>query len=179
MGNLKIGKYYGEDKTKKTYLFSENLEEGYKDITSIEMIISSSDFCNKDWLFTKNFLIDYTNTLDLDKITKKEKHLLCQYGILSYDYMVDFYDKDKVDVLLNDLEEKSNLVLEERKEKVLKIYENLEQSEKENLENALNKGEYTWGDDIYYLSDEEKITITNILSGDSQKGYSDDIYKIK
>ena len=53
MGQLKIGKYYGEDINKKSYLISENLEEGYKDITSIEMIVMSADFINKDFLFTK------------------------------------------------------------------------------------------------------------------------------
>ena len=43
--------------SKKTYLISETLENGYTDITSIEMIVkASSDFTNKDFLFTKDFL---------------------------------------------------------------------------------------------------------------------------
>ncbi len=58
MGQLKIGKYYGEDINKKSYLISENLEEGYKDITSIEMIVMSADFINKDFLFTRDFLLN-------------------------------------------------------------------------------------------------------------------------
>jgi hypothetical protein len=85
MSHLKIGKYYGEDMSKKTYLFGDILEDGYKDITSIEMIISSSDFSNKDFLFTRDFLIDYVNTLDIKNITIKEKHLLCEYTVLSYE----------------------------------------------------------------------------------------------
>jgi hypothetical protein len=34
-------------------------------------------------------------------------------------------------------------------------------------------------DKITYLNDNDKIIIKNILNGESQKGYSDDIYKIK
>ena len=57
MSHLKIGKYYGEDMSKKTYLFGDVLEDGYKDITSIEMIISSSDFSNKD--YASSYVKDY------------------------------------------------------------------------------------------------------------------------
>ena len=34
-------------------------------------------------------------------------------------------------------------------------------------------------DSVAYLSNENKITIKNILNGEAQKGQSDDIYKIK
>ena len=74
MSGLKIGKYYGEDTSKKTYLISEILENGYTDITSIEMIVKASDFANKDFLFTKDFLTSYVSTIDINSISNKEKH---------------------------------------------------------------------------------------------------------
>lgn len=189
MGHLKLGKYYGGDISKKTYFFGDILGDGYKDITSIEMIISSSDFTNKDFLFTRDFLIDYTNTLDIKNITLKEKHLLCEYGVLSYDDISEFYDSDKANVLINDIDNKLINTLNERKIKIISLYEDtLTKDEIEMLSLSLSVNNFDSFDldnvlleidKITYLSDDDKIIIKNILNGESQKGYSDDIYKIK
>jgi len=189
MGHLKLGKYYGEDKTKKTYFFGDILEDGYKDITSIEMIISSSDFTNKDFLFTRDFLIDYVDTLDIKNITLKEKHLLCEYGVLSYDEISEFYDSDKANVLINDIDNKLINTLNERKKSIISLYEDtLTKGEIDELSLSLSINNFDTFDldsvlleidKITYLSDDDKIIIKNILNGESQKGYSDDIYKIK
>ena len=189
MGHLKIGKYYGEDISKKTYFFGGILEDGYKDITSIEMIVSSSDFSNKDFLFTRDFLIDYVDTLDIKNITIKEKHLLCEYGVLSYDDISNFYDSDKANVLINDIDIKLINTLNERKKSIISIYEDtLTKGEIDMLGLSLSINNFDTFDldsvlleidKITYLSDDDKIIIKNILNGESQKGYSDDIYKIK
>lgn len=189
MSHLKIGKYYGEDMSKKTYLFGDVLEDGYKDITSIEMIISSSDFSNKDFLFTRDLLLDYVDTLDIKNITIKEKHLLCEYGVLSYDDISDFYGDDKANVLINDIDVKLNNTLNDRKIKIISLYEDsLTKDEIEMLSLSLSVNNFDTFDldsvlleidKITYLSDDDKIIIKNILNGESQKGYSDDIYKIK
>tara|TARA_Y100000385_G_scaffold34668_1_gene32542 strand:+ start:661 stop:1224 length:564 start_codon:yes stop_codon:yes gene_type:complete len=187
MSHLKIGKYYGEDMSKKTYFFGDVLEDGYKDITSIEMIISSSDFSNKDFLFTRDFLIDYVNTLDIKNITIKEKHLLCEYAVLSYDDISEFYGADKAIVLINDNDNKLIHSLNVRKKSIISIYENtLTKGEIDMLGLSINNLD-TFDldsvlleiDKITYLNDNDKIIIKNILNGESQKGYSDDIYKIK
>ena len=123
MSHLKLGKYYGGDKTKKTYFFGDILGDGYKDITSIEMIVSSSNFSNKDFLFTRDFLIDYVDTLDIKNITIKEKHLLCEYSVLSYDEISEFYGADKAIVLINDNDNKLIHSLNVRKKSIISIYE--------------------------------------------------------
>jgi len=189
MSHLKVGKYYGEDISKKTYFFGDVLGDGYRDITTIEMIITSSDFANKDFLFTRDFLIDYVNTLDIENITTKEKHLLCEYGVLSYDDISDFYDSDKANVLINDIDIKLINTLNERKKTIISLYENtLTKDEIEMLGLSLSINNLDAFDldnvlleidKITYLSDDDKIIIKNILNGESQKGYSDDIYKIK
>jgi len=189
MGQLKIGKYYGEDINKKSYLISENLEEGYKDITSIEMIVMSADFINKDFLFTRDFLLNYTSNLDLTIITDKEKHLLCQYNVLPYDDIVNFYDDVKANVLVNDVNSFSIKSLKTRKENVIDLFNDILSS---NHLNSLSidisiddtptldlSSIVTTIDSVAYLSNENKITIKNILNGEAQKGQSDDIYKIK
>ena len=189
MGHLKIGKYYGEDISFKTYFFGNILGDGYKDITSIEIIISSSGFSNKDFLFIRDFLIDYSNTLDIENITTKEKHLLCEYGVLPYDVISDFYDSDKANVLINDVNIKLINTLNERKKTIISLYENsLTKDELEMLGLTMSINNFDVFDldsvsleidKIIYLSDNDKIIIKNILNGESQKGYSDDIYKIK
>jgi len=189
MGQLKIGKYYGDDTSKKTYLFSENLEEGYKDITSIDMIVMSADFTNKDFLFTRDFLLDYTSNLDLTTITDKEKHLLCQYNVLPYDDMINFYDDVKATVLVNDVNTFSIKSLKTRKENVIDLFNDILPSNHLNslsidisIDNTPTldlSSIVTTIDSATYLSNENKITIKNILNGEAQKGQSDDIYKIK
>ena len=37
MSHLKIGKYYGEDISKKKYFLSDVLEDGYKDLSLIHI----------------------------------------------------------------------------------------------------------------------------------------------
>jgi hypothetical protein len=189
MSHLKIGKYYGEDISKKKYFLSDVLEDGYKDITSIEMIVSSSDFTNKDFLFTRDFLLDFIKGIDINKITIKEKHLLCEYGVLPYDVISEFYGSDKSIVLVNDID--INLInsLNERKKTIIVIYEDiLTKDEIDSLSLSLSINNFNTFDldnvlleigNITYLSDDDKIIIKNILNGESQKGYSDDIYKIK
>ena len=189
MSHLKIGKYYGEDMSKKTYSFGDVLEDGYKDITSIEMIISSSDFSNKDFLFTRDLLLDYVDTLDIKNITIKEKHLLCEYGVLSYDDISEFYGADKAIVLINDNDNKLIHSLNDRKKSIISLYEDtLTKGEIGELSLSLSINNFDTFDldsvllkidKITYLSDDDKIIIKNILHGESQKGYSDDIYKIK
>ena len=189
MSHLKLGKYYGEDISKKTYFFGDTLEDGYKDITSIEMIVSSSDFSNKDFLFTRDFLIDYFDTLDIKNITIKEKHLLCEYGVLSYDDISEFYGADKAIVLINDNDKKLIHSLNGRKKSIISLYEDtLTKGEIDMLGLSLSINNFDTFDldsvlleidKITYLSDDDKIIIKNILNGESQKGYSDDIYKIK
>ena len=189
MSHLKLGKYYGGDISKKTYFFGDVLEDGYKDITSIEMIISSSDFTNKDFLFTRDFLIDYVDTLDIKNITIKEKHLLCEYGVLSYDDISEFYGADKAIVLINDNDNKLIHSLNDRKKSIISLYEDtLTKGEIDELSLSLSINNFNTFDldsvlleidKITYLSDDDKIIIKNILNGESQKGYSDDIYKIK
>ena len=189
MSHLKLGKYYGEDISKKTYFFGDILEGGYKDITSIEMIVSSSDFSNKDFLFTRDFLISYVDTLDIKNITIKEKHLLCEYGVLSYDDISEFYGADKAIVLINDNDNKLIHSLNDRKKTIISVYEDtLTNGEIDMLSLSLSINNFDSFDldnvlleidKITYLSDDDKIIIKNILNGESQKGYSDDIYKIK
>ena len=151
------------------------------------MIISSSDFSNKDFLFTRDFLIDYVNTLDIKNITIKEKHLLCEYAVLSYDDISEFYGADKAIVLINDNDNKLIHSLNVRKKSIISIYENtLTKGEIDMLGLSINNLD-TFDldsvlleiDKITYLNDNDKIIIKNILNGESQKGYSDDIYKIK
>ena len=189
MSHLKIGKYYGEDMSKKTYLFGDVLEDGYKDITSIEMIISSSDFSNKDFLFTRDLLLDYVNTLDIKNITIKEKHLLCEYGVLSYDDISDFYGADKAIVLINDNDNKLIHSLNVRKKSIISIYEDtLTKGEIDMLALSLSINNLDTFDldsvlleidKIIYLNDNDKTIIKNILNGETQKGDSDDSSKIK
>ena len=189
MSHLKIGKYYGEDVSKKTYFFGDILGDGYKDITSIEMIVSSSNFSNKDFLFTRDFLIDYVDTLDIKNITIKEKHLLCEYSVLSYDEISEFYGADKAIVLINDNDNKLIHSLNVRKKSIISIYEDtLTKGEIDVLGLSLSINNLDTFDldsvllgidKITYLNDNDKIIIKNILNGESQKGYSDDIYKIK
>ena len=189
MSHLKIGKYYGEDISKKTYFFGNVLEDGYKDITSIEMIVSSSDFTNKDFFFTRDFLLDFINSIDINEITIKEKHLLCEYGVLPYDVISEFYGSDKTIVLINDIDVKLINSLNERKKSIISIYEDiLTKNEIDTLSLSLSINNFNTFDldnvlleisNITYLSDDVKIMIKNILDGESQKGYSDDIYKIK
>ena len=189
MGHLKIGKYYGEDISKKTYFFGDVLEDGYKDITSIEMIVKASDFTNKDFLFTKDFLTSYVSTIDINSISDKEKHLLCQYSVLPYDVIASFYDESKATVLVNDVDDTLINCLKTRKESVMGLFNTtLSSSQLSSLSIDLSidntstfdlSSVITTIDNAGYLSNENKITIKNILNGESQKGYSDDIYKIK
>jgi len=189
MGQLKIGKYYGEDINKKSYLISENLEEGYKDITSIDMIIISAEFINKDFLFTRDFLLDYTSNIDLTTITNKEKHLLCVYNVLPYDDIVNFYDDIKATVIVNDVNDKLISDLKKRKENILSTYKDtLSKDDFDHLYTSLSTDNIDSFDletvllkidTLSYLNEEEKSTTKNILNGETQKGYSDDIYKIK
>jgi hypothetical protein len=187
MSGLKIGKYYGEDTNKKTYLISETLENGYTDITSIEMIVNASDFANKDFLFTKDFLTSYVSTIDINSISDKEKHLLCQYSVLPYDDIVSFYDASKASVLVDDVDGILINCLKTRKESVIDLFNsNFSSSQLSSLSTDLSinntstfdlSSVITTIDNAGYLSNENKITIKNILSGEAQKGYSDDIYK--
>jgi len=187
MSGLKIGKYYGSDVTKKPYYISETLEDGYSDITSIEMIVNASNFTNKDFLFTRNFLLDYTSNLDLTTITDKEKHLLCQYNVLPYDDIVSFYDVSKAAVLVGDVDDTLINCLKTRKESVMDLFNStLSSSQLSSLSTDISinntstfdlSSVITTIDNVGYLSNENKITIKNILDGETQKGYSDDIYK--
>jgi hypothetical protein len=187
MSGLKIGKYYGEDTNKKTYLISETLENGYSDITSIEMIVKASDFANKDFLFTKDFLNSYVSTIDINTISDREKHLLCQYSVLPYDDIVSFYDASKTSVLVDDVDNTLINSLKTRKESVMDLFNTtFSSSQLSSLSTDLSinntitfdlSSVITTIDNAGYLSNENKITIKNILSGETQKGYSDDIYK--
>jgi len=187
MSGLKIGKYYGEDTNKKTYLISETLENGYTDITSIEMIVKASDFANKDFLFTKDFLTSYVSTIDINTISDREKHLLCQYSVLPYDDIVSFYDAGKASVLVNDVSDILINCLKTRKESVIDLFSSsFSPSQLGSLSTDLsinNTSTFDLSsviatiDNAGYLSNENKITIKNILNGETQKGYSDDIYK--
>jgi hypothetical protein len=188
MEHLKIGKYYGDDINKKTYLISEYLEEGYRDITSIEMIVMASDFTNKDFLFTRDFLISYTSGLDISNITTKEKHLLAQYTVLPYQDIVEFYDAEKADVLTNDVDNILIGDLKKRKENILSIYENTLSKDDfddlyislstDNIESFDLDSVLLKIDSLSYLNEGDKSSTKNILRGETQKGYSDDIYKI-
>ena len=153
------------------------------------MIVSSSDFTNKDFLFTRDFLLDFIKGIDINKITIKEKHLLCEYGVLPYDVISEFYGADKAIVLINDIDVKLIKTLNERKIKIISLYEDtLTKDEIDMLSLSLLINNFNTFDldsilleidKITYLSDDDKIIIKNILNGESQKGYSDDIYKIK